>query len=255
MYRPVRRSETAAEFIPRDMAAMQAMDAAGGRSRSSRMVLAHPNAGQHDNITLSPGYTDPRVGQRSELAGSRQELLSSHWGLPHPHPEEKEPICEDPEHVVPGDASGVPAAGGRSRSSRMVLAHPNAGQHDNITLPPGYTDPRVGQRSELAGSRQELLSSHWGIPHPGSEDMELVDQHQATVGHVASVPFNSRPTPSQPAQGYEAPMPAYEPSPAQIAAPPVPALNTAAAPQGSNASPRSARDLKMRGNQSSFRLG
>ena len=54
--------------------------------------------------------------------------------------------------MVPGDASGVPAAGGRSRSSRMVLAHPNAGQHDNITLSPVYTDPRVGQRSALAGS-------------------------------------------------------------------------------------------------------
>ena len=79
---------------------------------------------------------------------------------------------------MPGDATGVAAAGGRSRSSRMVLAHPNSNQHDNITLSPVYVDPQQGRRSELAGSRQELLSSHWGLPHPGSEDMELVDDHE-----------------------------------------------------------------------------
>merc|ERR1712196_4333 len=118
---------------------------------------------------------DPSAGNRSALAGSRQELLSSHFGFAHPHPEEKEPIPDDPEHVIPGDASGVPAAGGRSRSSRMVLAHPNAGQHDNVTMGPQYVDPSAGHRSALAGSRQELLSSHWGIAHPGSEDLELVD--------------------------------------------------------------------------------
>merc|ERR1711904_455889 len=108
------------------------MSAAGGRSRSSRMVLAHPNENQHDNVAMSPVYVDPRGAQRSDLAGSRQELLSSHWGMSHPHPEERECIPEDPEHVVPGDTSGMSAAGGRSRSSRMVLSHPNANQHDNV---------------------------------------------------------------------------------------------------------------------------
>jgi len=172
------------------------MQAAGGRSRSSRMVLAHPNANQHDNITMSPVYVNPAQGQRSELAGSRQELLSSHFGFAHPNPNEKEPVTDDPEHVVPGDASGVSAAGGRSRSSRMVLAHPNANQHDNITMSPVYVNPAQGQRSELAGSRQELLSSHFGLAHPGSEDMELVNTATLeTVGHVASVQgYEPRPT-------------------------------------------------------------
>merc|ERR1712072_160361 len=138
------------------------------------MVLSHPNAGQHDNITLSPVYVDPAVGQRSALAGSRQELLSSHFGFAHPNPQEKEPVPEDPEHVVPGDGSGIPAAGGRSRSSRMVLSHPNAGQHDNVTMSPVYVDPAGCQRSQLAGSRQELLSSHWGIQHPNPHEKEPI---------------------------------------------------------------------------------
>merc|ERR1712195_241273 len=112
VYRPVRRSETVAQYTAKDVGSMNDVNAAGGRSRSSRMMLAHPNAGQHDNITLAPTYVDPRGAQRPELAGSRQELLSSHFGLAHPHPEEREPICEDPEHVVPGDTSGVAAAGG-----------------------------------------------------------------------------------------------------------------------------------------------
>ena len=92
--------------------------------------------------------------------------------------------------------NGMQAAGGRSRSSRMVLAHPNANQHDNITMSPVYVNPAQGQRSELAGSRQELLSSHFGFAHPGSEDMELVDTATLeTVGHVASVPaYEPRPT-------------------------------------------------------------
>merc|ERR1712072_768857 len=101
---------------------------------------------------MSPVYVNPSAGNRSALAGSRQELLSSHFGFSHPNPEEREPIPDDPETVIPADNSGIPAAGGRSRSSRMVLSHPNAGQHDNITMSPVYVNPSAGNRSALAGS-------------------------------------------------------------------------------------------------------
>ena len=73
--------------------------AAGERSRSSRMVLAHPNSQAHDAVTVAPGRSMPTGGQRADPAGSRQELLSSHWGMEHPHAQRQDPVAENPTRI------------------------------------------------------------------------------------------------------------------------------------------------------------
>merc|ERR1711907_657131 len=73
---------------------------AGERSRSSRMVLAHPNANAHDPVAQSPARILPEGGHRADPAGSRQELLSSHWGMEHPHAHRQEQVAENPTRIT-----------------------------------------------------------------------------------------------------------------------------------------------------------
>merc|ERR1711998_722007 len=91
----------------------------------ARMVLSHPNAESHDAVTISPARTIPYGGQKANPAGSRQELMSSHWGMEHPHADKQDPVTENPTRLNPGNEQQFIPAGERSRSSRMVLSHPN----------------------------------------------------------------------------------------------------------------------------------
>merc|ERR1719353_2774174 len=156
------------------MAGVDRIVPAGERSRSSRMVLAHPNANAHDAVAMSPARILPDGGHRADPAGSRQELLSSHWGMEHPHAHMQEQISENPTRLQPQQEQGNVPAGERSRSSRMVLAHPNANAHDAVAMSPARILPDGGHRADPAGSRQELLSSHWGMEHPHPHMQEQI---------------------------------------------------------------------------------
>ena len=83
-----------------------------------------------------------------------QELLSSHWGMEHPHAHMQEQISENPTRLQPQQEQGNVPAGERSRSSRMVLAHPNANAHDAVAMSPARILPDGGHRADPAGSRQ-----------------------------------------------------------------------------------------------------